>query len=230
MQLNEIIVWGRSLSEYERMFRLTEADFEAGILGCGDGPASFNAEAAARERRVVSCDPLYEFTAEQIESRVNVSCETVMPLVLRDADTFVWTEFSDPEDLKRRRLDAMRKFLNDFEAGKSDGRYVATALPKLSFKADTFGLALVSHVLFLYSEQLDEAFHLAAIDELLRVAREVRVFPLLDLERRWSPYLESVLKHCRERGHDVEIVATSYEFLRTDDHRGNRMLRVARGS
>ena len=40
-----------------------------------------------------------------------------------------------------------------------------------------FDLALCSHLLFLYSEQLTADFHLASIRELCRVAGEVRVFP-----------------------------------------------------
>ncbi|MAD80187.1 MAG: SAM-dependent methyltransferase, partial [Planctomycetaceae bacterium] len=31
-----------------------------------DGPASFNAELTARGGSIVSCDPIYEFTADEI--------------------------------------------------------------------------------------------------------------------------------------------------------------------
>lgn len=40
--------WGRSFEEYVRMFSLTPADLKRKILGCGEGPASFNAELAER--------------------------------------------------------------------------------------------------------------------------------------------------------------------------------------
>ena len=43
--------------EYRRMFRLTEGDLRQRILGCADGPASFNVEASALGVRVVSADP-----------------------------------------------------------------------------------------------------------------------------------------------------------------------------
>ena len=42
--LEKVVPWGRSFAEYIRMFSLTEEDLEKRILGCGDGPASFNAE------------------------------------------------------------------------------------------------------------------------------------------------------------------------------------------
>jgi hypothetical protein len=179
MKLNEVIPWGRSFEEYTRMFALTEEDLAGSILGCGDGPASFNAEATALGHRVVSCDPIYAFSAGEIERRVEDCYDTVISQVKRDPDSFVWSYFRDPDHLGECRLAAMRRFLADFEAGKREGRYVAASLPGLPFPDGRFSLALVSHLLFLDSGQLDLGFHVASLGELLRVAREARVFPLL---------------------------------------------------
>ncbi len=44
MELTSVVPWGRSFSEYQAMFSLNESDLTKTILGCGDGPASFNAE------------------------------------------------------------------------------------------------------------------------------------------------------------------------------------------
>jgi hypothetical protein len=44
VQLHEVVPWGRSLDEYRAMFALAEGDLQGRLLGCGDGPASFNAE------------------------------------------------------------------------------------------------------------------------------------------------------------------------------------------
>jgi len=83
---------------------------------------------------------------------------------------------------------AMQAFLDDYELGKRQGRYVNAELPTLPFENGTFHLALCSHFLFLYSTQLGEAFHRAAIHEMCRVAVEVRIFPLLALGcfGRWT--------------------------------------------
>ncbi len=54
--LDKVVPWGRSLDEYRRMFALTDSDLEKRILGCADGPASFNAELTANGGSVVSCD------------------------------------------------------------------------------------------------------------------------------------------------------------------------------
>ncbi len=228
MKLNEVIPWGRSFEEYTRMFALTDEDLAGNILGCGDGPASFNAEATALGRRVVSCDPLYAFSAGEIERRVEECYDRVISQVKRNMDGFVWNHFRDADHLGACRLAAMRRFLLDFEPGKQQGRYVTASLPLLPFPDNLFSLAVVSHLLFLYSEQLDLDFHLAAFTELLRVAPEVRVFPLLDLDRQWSRYVSPLCAHLERAGFVVEVVAVDYEFQRAEDHAGNRMLRVRR--
>jgi hypothetical protein len=51
--LDQVVPWGRSFDEYRRMFALSDDDLGLRILGCADGPASFNGEAdhARRARR-----------------------------------------------------------------------------------------------------------------------------------------------------------------------------------
>jgi hypothetical protein len=223
IKLDDVIPWGRSFDEYRRMFALSDADLAGRILGCGDGPASFNAEATARGHAVVSCDPIYAFTPADIERRVEESRADLIAQVWRERDGFVWNDFADPDDLGRKRLAAMRRFLADFAAGQAARRYVTAALPHLPFADGAFDLALCSHLLFLYSERLTFAFHRAAVEELLRVAREVRIFPLLTLEPTPSPHLEPLCRHLRAAGWSAEVRAVPYEFQRG----GNQMLRVA---
>jgi hypothetical protein len=153
----------------------------------------------------------------------------VIAQVKKTPDGFVWTHFRDPDHLGECRLAAMRRFLADFEQGKHEGRYVAASLPRLPFRDHQFSLALVSHLLLLYSEQLDLNFHIAAFEELLRVAHDVRVFPLLGLDRKWSQHVDPVREHLERAGFEVEVRAVEYEFQRAEDHAGNRMMRVGRG-
>ena len=58
-----VVPWGRSYEEYLRMFDLRPDDLKGRILGCADGPASFNSELTRRGGRVISADPLYELSA-----------------------------------------------------------------------------------------------------------------------------------------------------------------------
>ena len=68
MKLSKVVPWGRTLEEYKLMFSLTDADLNSNILGCGDGPASFNAEMTKQNHSVVSIDPVYEFSSDQIQN------------------------------------------------------------------------------------------------------------------------------------------------------------------
>jgi hypothetical protein len=117
----------------------------------------------------------------------------------------------------------MTGFLADYEPGRSEGRYIAGALPALPFTEKEFDLCLCSHLLFLYSEQLSFDFHLAAFIEQLRVAREVRVFPLFDLACRRSVHLEPVRRALQERGYACELVRVAHEFQKG----ANEMLRIS---
>ena len=119
------------------MFALTPEDLRGRILDCGAGPASFNAEATGAGHQVISCDPLYRFSADAIRRRVE---ET----------------------------------------------------------ADALSLE----------------FHLSAVEEMARVAGEVRVFPLLGAYGAPSPHLRPLVGALQERGYAVELTRVPYEFLR----------------
>jgi hypothetical protein len=224
MKLEEVVPWGRSLEEYKLMFSLSETDLNSRILGCGDGPASFNAEMKALEHFVVSIDPIYQFSAEQIDQQVRATYEPVISQVKQNPDRYIWQNFRNADELGEARLKAMEKFLFDYEAGKLAGRYLSQSLPSLEFADDQFELCVCSHLLFLYSEQLSLDFHMTAIHELLRVAPEVRIFPLLNLNCETSPYLELVIKDLSAKGYGVQVQTVAYEFQKG----GNQMLKITR--
>ena len=208
--LDQVVPWGRSYEEYIAMFGLTEADLQKHILGCGDGPASFNAELTRRGGMVVSVDPLYQFPAKKIKSRIDATLDTVIEQTRKNHDDFAWKHIRDVEELKHVRTSAMDIFLNDFPDGKE--RYIEGQLPALPFADNEFDLALCSHLLFLYSEQLSTNFHIQSIKELCRVAQEVRVFPLLELNSKKSRHLEEVISFLEKKGIEWQVKKVPYEF------------------
>ena len=220
--LDRVVPWGRSFDEYRQMFALSEIDLRSRILGCADGPAGFNAEASRRGVAVVSCDPLYGADASQIRQRIEATFDEVLEQTRRNADEFVWDTITSVDELAVLRTSAMETFLADYDEGRTAGRYVEGELPALPFPDQSFDVALCSHFLFLYSDQLGEAFHLDAVHELRRVAREVRIFPLLALGGRPSTYVETILATVRISGGDVSIEVVPYEFRRG----GNQMMRI----
>src|SRR5262245_9005978 len=154
--LDQVVPWGRSFDEYQRMFALTDADLELRIVDCGGGPASFNAHATGRGVRVVSCDPLYRWEAHQIQQRIAATYDTMLEQTQRNRNDFVWDAIPSIEALGSLRMSAMNGFLEDYTTGRAEGRYVDAALPTLPFGDASFDLALCSHLLFLYSTQLGE--------------------------------------------------------------------------
>ena len=215
--LEKVVPWGRSFEEYGRMFALTDGDLSSRILGCGDGPASFNAVATRRGAAVVSCDPIYRWSVEEIRARIAVTYDTVLEETRRNAGQFVWESVPSVEELGRMRMAAMDDFLDDYPRGKADGRYVDAELPELPFDDASFDFALCSHLLFLYSEQLDANFHRVALRELCRVAAETRIFPLVALGGRRSPYVDDSVLQLRDAGYEVTIEKVPYEFQRGAD-------------
>jgi len=222
-KLKNVIPWGRSMQEYVRMFDLQPDDLKLAILDCAGGPASFNAEMTCQGYKVISCDPVYRFTADEIAQRVRDTYQAVMDGVEANYNRFVWQEIQSPAQLGQIRMAAMTKFLEDFPLGIRERRYVTDELPVLSFKTGEFDLALCSHFLFTYSEQLSEDFHLASIVEMCRVAKEVRIFPLLvHFSGETSPFLGAMMNKLPELGYKVEIRQVPYEFQKS----GNNLLRV----
>ena len=220
--LKQVIPIGRTQREYELMFALTEADRRLKILGCGDGPASFNAEWTARGGSVVSLDPIYEFSGAEIKHRFDAVLDEVMANVDATSDRWVWSFHQNVEGLRRNRVAAMERFLADYARGKTEGRYQIGELPTLQYPDGAFDLALCSHLLFLYSNLFSTEFHVASLLELCRVAAEVRVFPLLDLAGQPTVHLDAVRFALASQGLETVLEPVGYEFQKG----GNQMLRV----
>ena len=220
--LDNVIPWGRSMEEYIAMFGLSERDLDARILGCADGPASFNTEMFSRGKTVISVDPIYQFSAEEIRKRIYATCPTILEQLCQNRDDYIWNKIESPQSLCELRMAIMERFLNDFPAGKLANRYLPYSLPELPFEDQIFDLTLCSHFLFLFSDMFSADFHCLAIQDMLRISREVRIFPLLTLAREPSPHLDIVCGHFRGLGRNCEITTVDYEMQRG----ANQMLRI----
>ncbi|MEJ2515461.1 MAG: SAM-dependent methyltransferase [Gammaproteobacteria bacterium] len=222
--VDDIVPWGRSFDEYVAMFDLTEVDLAGRILGCGDGPAAFNVGLTARGGKAVSVDPVYAVSPDALRKRIESGFDTVLAQVRRQQDAYIWDAVPSLEALRDLRMSSMQAFLEDYVAGRAEGRYLAAELPELPMEADSFDLALSSHFLFLYADRLSADFHVAALREMLRVAREVRVFPLVTLEGELSPALGEATERLAEDGFTLQVRRVPYEFQRG----ACEMLRIVR--
>lgn len=223
-QLNSVVPWGRSLMEYRMMFQLSESDLTSKIAGFGDGPASFNCEVTELGGCVTSFDPVYCCSEEQLRMRIDQVCGTVMEQMEHNRDNYVWSSIHSLEELKTLRMSAMKRFLSDYERGLREGRYVCHSLPdRLPLEDNRFDLGLSSHFLLMYTA-LGYEFHIQAITEMLRVCREIRIFPTVDLDGHLSELVEQVMEYFRGE-YQVELRQTKYEFQKG----GNQLLILRKG-
>jgi hypothetical protein len=213
MKLENVVPWGRNLEEYQNIFQLSKEDLQSKILGCGDGPSSFNFEATAQNANITSIDPIYQFAKDEIQQRIDETSPVVGEQLKQNQNDFIWKNIKSVDELIDIRLTAMDNFINDYENGKKEKRYIHNELPKLSFENDSFDLVLSSHFLFLYSEHFNLQFHIDSILEMCRVSKkEVRIFPLLNLKNEKSEHLEPILKILNDGGFETKIITTNYEF------------------
>lgn len=222
MQLAKVVPFGRSLDEYIHIFNLDETDRQKRILGVGDGPASFNAEATRLGWNVTSIDPLYEFSGAEIFDQFNQVVDNIIQQVKNSPNDWVWAYHKSADDLRQNRTTAIQRFIADYELGKQQARYRLNALPHLQFPDQSFDLALCSHFLFLYSDHYNWQFHLDAVQEMLRVSAEVRIFPLVTLMLQRSPDLDPIVETFSDRGYHITIEPVAYELQKG----GNEMLRI----
>lgn len=218
-ELKNVVPWGRNMDEYTSMFMLTDEDLEKRIAGFGDGPASFNVELTTKGGTVVSIDPLYRFTKDQIRQRIAETKDIVERKTRANQSNFVWKNIRNVDHLMEMRLEAMDRFLDDFDCS----RYLAHEMPdRTSFLDQTFDIGLSSHFLMLYPG-LGLEFHLRTLEEMLRICKEVRIFPLLNLDAEPSEMLESIIQYFQSTFR-IEILQVDYEFQKG----GNQMLRITR--
>ncbi|WP_294413979.1 SAM-dependent methyltransferase [uncultured Ruminococcus sp.] len=211
LKLDSIVPWGRNIDEYTEMFLLSDEDLKKRIAGFGDGPASFNYQATMRGYNVTSFDPIYCFSKSQLEARINEVRTVIMKQMSENKENYIWNKIKSLEELESIRMASMMLFLQDYEKGLIEKRYVFHELPdRIDYPDDSFEIGLSSHFLLMYTS-LGYDFHIAAISEMLRLCKQVRIFPLCDLDSNASEMIERVIDYFSKK-YNVVIRCTDYEF------------------
>jgi hypothetical protein len=227
LQIDKVVLLGRTFDEYRRIFALDEASLQREvILDAASGVSSFCAEGCARGYNITACDMIYHYSPDEIEWKCAQDLQDVTAKLSAIADLYIWKEFPDVNALTRQRQRAYRRFLRDYRQ-KPLTRYVPTIFPQSGFETGGFTLTLVSHLLFLYEDQLDYTFHSDTLRELLRITSgEVRIYPITNLRGERSVYVNPLMADAALAGYDFEIVHVDYEFLKN----ANQMLSIRRDS
>lgn len=187
---------GRGLAEYVAMFGLDPEKLRGKrILDCAAGASSFRSEMKGRGFSVTAVDPLYSRTPDELErlARENLEKHLIShPKFMVDAEK----DFSDD------RVRAYEMFIRDYREDPKG--YICAELPYLPFGDGDFDLVVYANFLFLYEDLLNYKFHVESVREMLRVGREVRIFPVFNLHKGIrSRYLKGVVSALKE--YDVRV-------------------------
>jgi len=221
-QSTQFFLVGHSLADYTQIFALSDADLQKSIIDYGSGSSSFNSEMFHQGKTVISFDKNYALKRDALESRINDNVQIMLEGAKSHQDKFVWDQINSVESLDEQRRSNIQKFWDDFSDGSKSGRYRSEKASDFTFQDAQFDLALCSHYLFAHCEEQTVSFHMRIIQSLCRVAKELRIFPLLDNEGEISPLVGPVMLELQTQGYAVEIKEVSFEFQKG----GNAMLRV----
>jgi SAM-dependent methyltransferase len=210
-----VLVTSRSAVEYHAMFGLSTRRVAAGsVLDCCAGGSSFTAETG---EGAVAVDPVYALGRRELAARVDEALRDGDRIIDAQPDRFEWSWYGGRDRRAQLRRAASARFLADLR--RRPGRYVAAALPNLPLATDSFDLVLCSHLLFTWSDRLDEDWHRRALAELVRVARrEVRIFPVV-VQGTGLPvaFLGRLRDELSAAGHRSHLRSVPYRFQRGAD-------------
>lgn len=218
------VLCGNHLSEYRKMFDLTEENLNMSLLEYGCGLSAFNAEMHAIQNQMskptVSYDVLYALDKQSISLKSKSMMEDQMQALKNRQDQLNFSEYGGLEAFIDARQEGVAEFLADYESGCAEKRYLPLESHDLPCHDFEFEFALSSHYFFLDNDDLP--FHIDVIRELARVAKEVRIFPLSDCDGQPSPLLGPVLLGLQQAGYGAEVRKVDYHLY----PKSHAMLRV----
>ncbi len=218
------VLWGHHVSDYQEMFDLSDKMLTQTVLEYGCGASAVNAELYAKQHiNMVSVDPLFGPPESELAIQITHCFDERVAQVLSDPSQFNVDRYGGMDAFLSYRRKGMNIFLKDYEQGLSEGRYkTLSGDAALPFGDFTFDLALSSHYLFAASNEQSVDFHVQAIRELARVAKEVRIFPLIEREGMPSALIGPVLLGLQQANFGAEVREVSCALY----PQGNAMLRV----
>ena len=204
--LDQVVPWGRSFDEYRRMFALTGSDLERSILGCADGPAAFNVQLTKRGGKVVSCDPLYAFSADEIEARIHGCFDTVLEQARLHAGEFVWSnEIPDAAALGRTRWIPCGSSWLIFQLANIRSDTAPPSFLRCRFPTPSSVWPSVRITSFSTARWAFRSMWRQTLSS-PELAAEVRIFPLVELNGQKSPFLPAVMEAASASELVTEIV------------------------
>jgi len=222
--IKKFTLWGHSLNDYMEMFNLSDKVLqEKRLIEYGAGVTSFNAQMNEKGYTALSIDPMYRLSLAEIKAKADEIFDTTVAKIKANKDKYNWKSYGDLTNLLEQRRQGMNIFYDDYEQGKADGRYMVIEEGSvLALENYTYDLALVTHHLFVNFADRGVEEHVALIQEMIRVAGEVRVFPLLNKYGQISQLLGPVMLSLQQQDIGLEVRQVSSQLQKS----GNAMLRA----
>lgn len=220
--MRKLVLWGHSVDEYREMFALSQEDMNSRILEYGCGPSAVNSQQFHEAHQAVSWDPMFVLDKDTLSSKAVMIFAQMADEVRQEQDQFDFSRVGGLEQFIAQHQKGMKEFFADYEQGKREGRYIGAADYHLPYTDFSFDLALSSHYLFADLDEQSIDFHLNVIRELARVAKEVRIFPLIDRDGKTSEALGPVLLQLQQEDYGLEVKEVDYHLHQAE----NAMLRV----
>src|SRR5947207_15152299 len=115
LQLNRIVLLGRTFEEYRRYFLLEPDDLIGKrVLDVAGGVSSFCAEANELGINVTSFDPIYSLSPEKIRERSEPDLESVYRPI-GSVPTYPWGYDKNPQYIRALRKRASTIFLRGYK-------------------------------------------------------------------------------------------------------------------
>ncbi len=220
--MRKLVLWGHRPDDYEEMFNLTSEQLGSSVLEYGCGPSAVNAILSNEGCDIISCDPLFTLDKDTLYSKTVLIFADMVEQLMSEKERYTFDREGGFENLISQRRKGLDIFFADYVKGKKQGRYQGVVEYQLPFDDFRFNYALVSHYLFAGLDEQHLDFHLEIIKELARVAKEVRIFPLIDRYGQTSPLLGPVLLGLQQENYGAEVKEVPYHLQNS----GNAMLRV----
>lgn len=220
--MSNLVLWGHGQDDYQEMFDINLNDIAGRVLEYSSGPSAFNTDLHKKGKDCVSADPLFSLDDATLKSKVSLIFADMAEKITNDHDKFDFSKIGGLTRLLEKRQAGMKKFFKDFDLGLTQQRYLPLQTRTLPFDDFYFDLALSSHYFFGQIDNLDLNLHLQILKELARVAKEVRIFPLIDRHGGPSPFLGPVLLALQQENFGTEVRSVDYSL----QSQGNAMLRI----
>jgi len=220
--MRRIALWGQHLDEYKDMFALTDDDLQKSFLEYNSGVSAFNCEVKSQALSCISCDPWYVLDKQSLKEKIEHSFDKRLLELENNLNSLDLSRYASFEKLVAYRQQGVASFFADFEKGLAEKRYMPITVDELPFHDFQFDFALVANNFFADLDYQTVEYHIARIKELARVAKDVRIFPLVDAKGVPSNLLGPIIMGLYKDKFRVEVKDVSYHL----QHRGNAMLRV----